>query len=42
MNANGNPQTGDESDLDLWLTVMTASLALAGAAAVALKKRRSN
>lgn len=38
----GAPQTGDESDLGLWLSVMTASLALAGAAAVVFKKRRSN
>ncbi|MDO5001554.1 MAG: DUF11 domain-containing protein [Eubacteriales bacterium] len=38
----GAPQTGDESDLGLWLAVMTASLALAGAAAVVFKKRRSN
>lgn len=38
----GAPQTGDESDLGLWLAVMTASLALAGAAAVVFKKRRSS
>lgn len=38
----GAPQTGDDSDLGLWLSVMTASLALAGAAAVVFKKRRSN
>ena len=38
----GAPQTGDDSDLGLWLAVMTASLALAGAAAVVFKKRRSN
>lgn len=38
----GAPQTGDDSDLGLWLSVMTVSLALAGAAAVVFKKRRSN
>lgn len=38
----GAPQTGDDSDLGLWLSVMTASIALAGAAAVVFKKRRSN
>lgn len=38
----GAPQTGDDSDLGLWLSVMTASLALAGAAAVVFKKRRSS
>lgn len=38
----GAPQTGDDSDLGLWLAVMTASLALAGAAAVVFKKRRSS
>lgn len=38
----GAPQTGDDSNLGLWLSVMTASLALAGAAAVVFKKRRSN
>lgn len=38
----GAPQTGDDSDLGLWLSVMTVSIALAGAAAVVFKKRRSN
>lgn len=38
----GAPQTGDDSDLGLWLSVMTASIALAGAAAVVFKKRRSS
>lgn len=38
----GAPQTGDESGLGLWLTVMTASLAFVCAAAVVFKKRRSN
>ncbi len=38
----GAPQTGDDSDLGLWLSVMTLSIALAGAAAVVFKKRRSN
>lgn len=38
----GAPQTGDDSDLGLWLAVMTASIALAGAAAVVFKKRRSS
>lgn len=38
----GAPQTGDDSDLGLWLSVMTVSLALAGAAAVVFKKRRSS
>lgn len=38
----GAPQTGDDSNLGLWLSVMTVSMALAGAAAVVFKKRRSN
>ena len=38
----GAPQTGDDSDLGLWLSVMTVSIALAGAAAVVFKKLRSN
>ncbi len=38
----GAPQTGDDSNLGLWLSVMTVSIALAGAAAVVFKKRRSN
>lgn len=38
----GAPQTGDDSDLGLWLSVMTVSIALAGAAAVVFKKRRSS
>ena len=38
----GAPQTGDDSDLGLWLSVMTVSIAFAGAAAVVFKKRRSN
>ena len=36
----GAPQTGDESNLGLWIAVMAASLACAGAAAVIYKKRR--
>lgn len=36
----GSPRTGDESILGLWIAVMAASLACAGAAAVIYKKRR--
>ena len=36
----GSPRTGDESNLGLWIAVMAASLACAGAAAVIYKKRR--
>ena len=36
----GAPQTGDESNLGLWVAVMAASLVCAGAAAVIYKKRR--
>ena len=36
----GSPKTGDESNLGLWIAVMAASLACAGAAAVIYKKRR--
>ena len=36
----GAPQTGDDSNLGLWIAVMAASLACAGAAAVIYKKRR--
>lgn len=36
----GSPRTGDESNLGLWIAVMAASLAFAGAAAVIYKKRR--
>ena len=35
-----SPRTGDESNLGLWIAVMAASLACAGAAAVIYKKRR--
>ena len=37
----GAPKTGDESNLGLWIAVMAASLACAGAAAVIYKKRRT-
>lgn len=36
----GSPRTGDDSNLGLWIAVMAASLACAGAAAVIYKKRR--
>ena len=36
----GSPRTGDDSNLGLWMAVMAASLACAGAAAVIYKKRR--
>lgn len=36
----GSPRTGDESNLGLWIAVMAASLACAGAAAVIYKKCR--
>lgn len=36
----GSPRTGDDSNLGLWIAVMTASLACAGAAAVIYRKRR--
>ena len=36
----GSPRTGDESNLCLWIAVMAASLACAGAAVVIYKKRR--
>ena len=36
----GSPRTGDGSNLGLWIAVMAASLACAGAAAVIYKKRR--
>lgn len=36
----GSPRTGDESNLGLWIALMAASLACAGAAAVIYKKRR--
>ena len=36
----GSPRTGDESNLGLWIAVMAASLACAGAAAIIYKKRR--
>lgn len=36
----GSPRTGDDSNLGLWIAVMAASLAYAGAAAVIYKKRR--
>ena len=35
----GSPRTGDDSNLGLWIAVMAASLACAGAAAVIYKKR---
>ena len=35
------PKTGDESNLGLWIAVMAAALACAGAAAVIYKKRRT-
>ena len=37
----GAPKTGDESNLGLWIAVMAASLACAGAAIVIYKKRRT-
>ena len=37
----GAPKTGDESNLGLWIAVMAASLACAGAAVVVYKKRRT-
>lgn len=37
----GSPRTGDDSNLGLWIAVMAASLACAGAAAVIYKKRRA-
>ena len=37
----GAPKTGDGSNLGLWIAVMAASLACAGAAAVIYKKRRT-
>lgn len=36
----GSPRTGDNSNLGLWIAVMAASLACAGAEAVIYKKRR--
>ena len=36
----GSPRTGDDSNLGLWIAVMAASLACAGAAAVIYKKSR--
>ena len=36
----GSPRTGDDSNLGLWIAVMAASLACAGAAIVIYKKRR--
>ena len=36
----GSPRTGDDSNLGLWIAVMTAPLACAGAAAVIYRKRR--
>ena len=36
----GSPRTGDDSNLGLWIAVMAASLACAGAAAVIYRKRR--
>lgn len=36
----GSPRTSDDSNLGLWIAVMAASLACAGAAAVIYKKRR--
>ena len=36
----GSPRTGDDSNLGLWIAVMAASLACAGAAAGIYKKRR--
>ena len=36
----GAPKSGGESNLCLWIAVMAASLACAGAAAVIYKKRR--
>lgn len=38
----GAPKTGDESNLGLWIAVMAASLACAGAAVVVYKKRRTS
>ena len=40
-NGKGAPKTGDESNLGLWIAVMAASLACAGAAVVVYKKRRN-
>ena len=40
-NGKGAPKTGDESNIGLWIAVMAASLACAGAAAVIYKKRRT-
>ena len=40
-NGKGAPKTGDESNLGLWIAVMAASLACAGAAIVIYKKRRT-
>ena len=40
-NGKGAPKTGDGSNLGLWIAVMAASLACAGAAAVIYKKRRT-
>lgn len=37
----GSPRTGDDSNLGLWIAVVAASLACAGAAAVIYKKRRA-
>lgn len=39
--ASGQPRTGDESNLGLWIAVMAASLACAGAAVVVYKKHRT-
>ena len=36
----GSPRTGDDSNLGLWIAVMAASLACAGAAVIIYKKRR--